>query len=101
MLPENTAFAIYADLDVPLVWKTIEKELKQLHLPEVDKALAAFPEQFKAEAGISLDDVLGSLGGGYGVIFTLDESKQITLPIPAQPDANSRSGPGHFLQGEE
>ena len=29
--------------------------------------------------------VLGSLGGGYGVIFTLDESKQITLPIPTSP----------------
>ena len=29
--------------------------------------------------------MLGSLGGGYGVIFTLDESKQITLPIPTSP----------------
>ena len=81
LLPENTAFAIYADADVPLVWKTVESELKQLHLPDVDKALASFPEQFKSAAGISLDDALGSLGGGYGVIFTLDDSKEVTLPI--------------------
>jgi hypothetical protein len=81
LLPEDTAFAMYADVDVPLVWKTIDSELKQLHIPEVDKALAAFPEQFKSAAGISLDDALGSLGGGYGVIFTLDESKQVTLPL--------------------
>ena len=85
LLPENTAFATYADLDIPLLWKTIQKELKQLHLPEVDKGLAAFPDKFKAAAGISFDDVLNSLGGGYGVIFTLDESKQVTLPIPTSP----------------
>ena len=83
LLPENTAFAAYADLDIPLLWKTIQKELKQLHLPEVDKGLAELPAQFKAGAGISLDDLLNSLGGGYGVMFTLDESKPVTLPIPA------------------
>ncbi|MGA2544709.1 MAG: hypothetical protein ABSG78_24430 [Verrucomicrobiota bacterium] len=82
LLPEDTAFAAYADLDVPLLWKTIQKELKQLHLPEVDKGLAELPAQFKAGAGISLDDVLNSLGGGYGVVFTLDESKPVSLPIP-------------------
>ena len=85
MLPEDTAFAIYADVDVPLLWKTVEAELKQLHLPEVDKALAAFPDQFQSATGMSLDDALGSLGGGYGVILTLDESKQVTLPIPNSP----------------
>jgi len=85
LLPESTAFAAYADLDIPLVWKTIEKELTQLHIPDLDKALAAFPGQFRTNAGISLDAVLGSLGGGYGVIFTLDETKQVTLPIPTSP----------------
>ena len=85
LLPEETAFAFYADLDVPLVWKTIEKELTQLHIPELDKALAALPGQFKTNTGMSLDDALGSLGGGYGVIFTLDESQQVTLPIPTSP----------------
>jgi hypothetical protein len=85
LLPEDTAFAMYADVDVPLLLKSVEAELKQLHLPEVDKALAAFPDQVKSATGMSLDDVLGSLGGGYGVIFTLDESKQVTLPIPNSP----------------
>ena len=83
LLPEDTAFAIYADMDVPLVWKTIENELKQLHLPAVDKGLASFPDQFKSATGLSLDDALGSLGGGYGVIFTLNESKQVTVPLGA------------------
>jgi hypothetical protein len=85
LLPENTAFASYCDLDIPLIWQTIEKELKQLHLPQVDQALAQLPDQFKAGAGIGLNDVLNGLGGGYGVILTLDESKQVSLPIPTAP----------------
>jgi hypothetical protein len=82
LLPEDTVFAAYADLDVPLALKTVEAELKKLHLPEVDKALAAMPEQFKSVAGMDMDDALGSLEGGYGVIFTLDPSTQVTLPTP-------------------
>ena len=85
LLPENTAFASYCDLDIPLIWQTIEKELKQLRLPQVDQALAQLPDQFKAGAGIALNDVLNSLGGGYGVIFTLNESKPVSLPIPTAP----------------
>ncbi len=82
LLPENTAFAAYGDLDIPLLWQTIEKELTQLHLPQIDQALAQLPDQFKAATRVSLDDLLNSLGGGYGVIFTLDESQMVALPIP-------------------
>jgi len=85
LLPEDTAFAAYADMDVPLAWKTLESELKKLHIPEVDQALASMPAQFKAETGMSMEDALGSLGGGYGVILTLDQSKQISLPLGASP----------------
>ena len=85
LLPENTALAAYGDLDVPLLWNTVQKELKRLHVAEVDYTMAEFPAKFKAATGLSLDDVLGTLGGGYGVIFTLDESKQVTLPIPNSP----------------
>ena len=49
LLPETTAFAMYADLDIPLVWRTIQKELTQLHIPDLDKALAALPAQFMDE----------------------------------------------------
>ncbi len=82
LLPENTAFAAYGDLDIPLLWQTIEKELQQLHLSQIDQALAQLPDQFKAAVGMSLNDMLNSLGGGYGVIFTLDESQMVSLPIP-------------------
>jgi hypothetical protein len=82
LLPEDTAFASYMDLDVPLVWKTIQKELKQAHNPQIDQGLAQIPDKFKASMGISLDDVMASLGGGYGFVFTLDEKTMVGLPIP-------------------
>jgi len=82
LLPENTALAAYADVDVPLVWKTVEKELKQLHLPDVDKALAALPAQFKERMGISLDDVLGSLGGGYASFLHWIHPNKSPCPSP-------------------
>ena len=101
LLPETTAFASYSDLDIPLVWKTIEKESSSSTWQRWTRRMAQLPEQFKASAGISLDDVLSSLGGGYGVIFTLDESQTSHPAHPHQPAANSRTGPGHFRQGEE
>lgn len=85
LLPENTAWAAYGDLDVPLAWKTVLGELRKLHLPEVDNALDSMPENFKDAAGMDLDEALGSLGGGYGVIFTLDESNQVSVPIGDKP----------------
>ena len=82
LLPETTGFATYCDLDLPLVWKTIQTEIARLHLPEVDKQMAQVPEQFKEATGIGLEDMLRSLGGGYGVIVTVDETKSVPVPIP-------------------
>jgi hypothetical protein len=80
MLPATTGFASYLDMDVPLVWKTIQTEIARLHIPEADKQMAQVPAQFKDATGISLDDLLRSLGGGYGVILTVDETKTVQLP---------------------
>jgi hypothetical protein len=60
--------------------------------------MTEFPAKFKAATGLSLDDVLGTLGGGYGVIFTLDESKQVTLPIPTSPMQIPDPGLAIFLK---
>ena len=98
LLPENTAFAAYGDLDVPLLWKAVQKELKLLHVAEVDYTMTEFPAKFKAATGLNLDDVLSTLGGGYGVIFTLDDSKQVTLPIPTSPMQIPDPGLAIFLK---
>ncbi|MGA2174385.1 MAG: hypothetical protein ABSH38_05300 [Verrucomicrobiota bacterium] len=85
LLPESTALAIFSDFDLPLAWTNIELQLAKLDIAGVAKALDQVPAQFHQQTGLQLDDVLRSLGGEYGLIFTLDEHKKITLPIPGSP----------------
>jgi len=100
LLPENTAFATYADFDFALVWKTLQKELAELHLPDVDQNLARIPAQIKGQLGFSLDDLFDSLGGGYGLIFTADETKKSQHSHPRVSHGNSRTRPRHLYQGK-
>jgi hypothetical protein len=85
LLPQSTALAIFSDFDFTLAWAKLQDELASLNIPGVDKALKQFPAQFHEKTGLELDDVLKSLGGEYGLIFTLDEHKKITLPLPNNP----------------
>ena len=85
LLPESTVFATFTDLDVPLVWNDVHKHLELLEIPAVTDAMQNWPAQFHKMTGLDFDEVLTSLGGNYGVIFTLDEQKKVTLPIPASP----------------
>lgn len=83
LLPETTVFAMFADFDVPMAWKDIQKHAEQLEIPAVTDSLQQWPEQFHKMTGLDFDKVLDSLGGNYGVIFTLDEQKMISLPLPS------------------
>ena len=82
LLPETTVFATFSDLDVPLAWNTVQKHLERLDIPAVTGSLQQWPAQFRKMTGLDFDKVLASLGGNYGVIFTLDEQKKISLPLP-------------------
>jgi hypothetical protein len=82
LLPESTVFAAFSDVDVPLVWNNVQKHLERLDLPAVTGSLQQWPAQFRKVTGLDFDKVLASLGGNYGIIFTLDEQKKISLPLP-------------------
>jgi general secretion pathway protein G len=84
MLPTNTALATFSDVDIPLVWSVLQKEVSQSGLPEAAKFLDNLPAQFERAAGLKWDQVLGSLGGEFGLVVTLDESKMIPIPLPTQ-----------------
>jgi hypothetical protein len=83
LLPETTVFAMFSDLDVPLAWDDIQKHVKQLDIPAATDSLNQWPAQFHQMTGLDFDKVLKSLGGNYGVLFTLDEQKKISLPLPS------------------
>jgi hypothetical protein len=82
LLPETTVFAAFSDLDVPLAWNNLQKHLELLDIPAVTGSMEQWPVQFRKMTGLDFDTVLASLGGNYGIIFTLDEQKKISLPLP-------------------
>ena len=84
LLPENTAVAMFSDLDLPLVWSAVEKEAGASGIPEVTSWIQNVPNLFASATGLKLEDVLGSLGGEYGVVLTMDDSHMIALPLPGQ-----------------
>ena len=82
LLPESTALAVFSDFDFTLAWAKLQEEVAGMNMPEVSKALQLFPAQFQQQTGLELGDVLKSLGGEYGLIFTLDAHKKVSLPVP-------------------
>ena len=82
LLPADTALAYFGDVDVPLLWSVLQKEMARASLPQVDQLMAKLPQQFEAETGLKWDKVLASLGGEVGFALMLDDTRKIALPIP-------------------
>jgi hypothetical protein len=82
LLSTNTAAAVFVDFDVPLLWSTIEKQVQESGFPEAEQELQKLPQEFEAATGLKWERVLGSLGGEYGLVMTLNNSKKISIPIP-------------------
>jgi hypothetical protein len=85
LLPVNTAFATFSDLDAGLLWSVIQKQVNQSGFPEAQEFLAELPEEFQRATGLNWDKVISSLGGEYGFIITLDDSQMVPIPIPVNP----------------
>ena len=82
-LPSTTALASFSDLNIPMLWSVIQKEVRKSGFPEAQAVPEKLPEQFEQHVGLNWDKVLASLGGEFGFILTLDESRKISLPIPS------------------
>lgn len=84
LLPTNTAMAAFYDLDAAQVWAVIEKECEQSGFPEAKNFLDKFRREFAQNAQMKWEDAVGSLGGEFGIVVTLDPSRMITIPLPTQ-----------------
>jgi general secretion pathway protein G len=82
LLSTNTAVAMFYDFDLPLLWSVIQKQVAQSGFPEAEQELQKLPQHFEAATGLKWDQVINSLGGEYGLVLTLNESKKISIPIP-------------------
>lgn len=82
MAPATTAFAMFSDLNVEQLWSVVQDETKHSGFPEAEQFLRQMPAQFKRATGLDWDKVIASLGGEFGVILTMDESKMVPIPLP-------------------
>jgi hypothetical protein len=93
LLPTTTAAAAFSDVDVALIMSALEKEIGKSGIPGAAEGWQKIPDGFAKATGLKLEDVLNSLGGEYGLVITLDEAKQISLP--------GQGGQGQGLQVPE
>jgi hypothetical protein len=80
LLPASTVFAAFNDLDAQQVWSGLEKDLTDADITGVADGIAKVKDGFEKGTGLRLDDVLGSLSGGFGIIITLNDDKIVDLP---------------------
>ena len=81
MLPTNTAFAAFGDLDVAQLWQVLERELTQSDIPGAAEALRSWPEQFEKSTKLPWNKLIESLGGEAGLLLTLDNAHTVELPM--------------------
>ena len=95
LLPANTAVAIFADVDLPLLWKVTQDEVARSGFPQAQDFVAKLPAQFEEKTKLKWDDVLKTLGGEAGFVLTLNESN--TIPIPLGGNTLTIPEPGLLL----
>lgn len=81
MIPENTGGFAFFDFDLALFWQALSKELAAAEIPGVAKWQQHFLQQVQAFTGLSLDDLLGSLGDQVGIVVTLDPKATVQIPF--------------------
>lgn len=95
LLPANTALAIFADADLPLLWNVTKEEVAKSAFPQANDFLQQLPDSFEKKTNVKWDTFIHSLGGEFGIAVTLDESN--TVPIPIPPSVVQIPAPGILL----
>jgi hypothetical protein len=97
LLPANTALASFSDVDLPLLWSVIKKEVARSEFVEAKDFLAKVPTEFEQATGMNWEKTLNSLGGEFGLAITLDDSKKTSLPVPGMEEPLEIPGVGVVL----
>ena len=97
LLPATTALATFSDLDAPMLWSVIQKQVGQSGFPQAEEMLNKVPASFEQATGLKWDQVLASLGGEFGFAVMLDDTKMIPIPLPSGGDPLQIPEPGLLL----
>jgi hypothetical protein len=81
-LPANTAaFGLY-DINLLALWQALLKDLATSRIREVAMALNEFARQVHSNTGMTVDELLGSLGDEAGFVLTLNQDVKVPIPLP-------------------
>ena len=85
LLPANTAFAWFSDLDLPLLFSILANEIGPSGILGPQLTMQNLRAQFAAMTGGDLDKAVASIGNECGLVVTLDDSNTANprLPGPA------------------
>jgi hypothetical protein len=81
MIPANTEGFAFFDFDLSVFWGAVAKDLASSEIPEVAKWQQHLSQQIHAFTGLSLEDLLGSLGNQVGVLVTLNPQTMVKIPL--------------------
>lgn len=87
LLPANTALAAFSDSDLSGFITSVRAELEKAGIPELKKSIDDGVAQFAQLTGLPLDAVLQSLGGGLGMVLTLDPANQVEFTFGGETQA--------------
>jgi len=85
LLPANTSFAWFSDLDLSILWAIVNNEIVQSGIVGAQQTLRDFRAQFLAMTGGDLDQSVASIGNECGLVVTLDESSAVNPRLRGAP----------------
>jgi type II secretory pathway pseudopilin PulG len=92
MLPANTVFASFTDLDLPLLWSILNSEIRQSGIHEAQQLVQTLQTEFAGATGVDLSNALASIAGECGVVVSLEETEggnaRLAGPSPQRPQFN-------------
>lgn len=97
-LPPDTALAGFSDVDLPRLIMAVRNGIDATGIPEAKAGLEQGLAQLALATGMSVDDLLKSLGDSVGMVLTLDRTKTITLPMAGTTETIAKPRLALFLQ---
>src|SRR5438128_2977829 len=81
-LPTTTALSVFFDLDLRALWAILQREMSASGIASLEEWSRRFPKEFEEKTGINFEALLNSLGGEFGIVLTLDDTRKVSLPLP-------------------
>ena len=81
-LPTTTALSVFFDFDLRAFWGILQREMSQSGISALVEWSGQFPKLFEEKTGMNFEAMLNSLGGEFGIVLTLDDTRKVSLPLP-------------------